>query len=249
MMDNRDLVEKRRAIRPLLDESDPADAAAAYYAFYHADNRTQLFIYPPGASRARGYAAVSRTGIDLFRPLVTLRLSEGDPEGAADLIYEALPSEAAVFIHAPVAYSPLLHAFFHVHSERKLFLYRLDRRRFEPEINVLVTRSSTPDGLPRFIVRPTHPENEGEIGASATVNWQSPQFAEVAVYTNPAYRKRGWGRSVVSALVRHLLESDRTPLYEVTQQNRPSIQLARSVGFINSGAEKILLEGTLRPRP
>lgn len=248
-MDNRDLAEQRRAIRPLLDEGHPADAAAAYYAFYHAAGRTQLFVYPPGAARARGYAAVSRTGIDLFRPLVTLRLPEDDPEGAADLLYEALPPEAAAFVHAPAAYAPLLNAFFHVQSERKLYLYKLDRRRFEPEINVLVTRSSTPDGLPRFVVRPTHPESEGEIGASATVNWQAPHFAEVAVYTNPAYRQRGWGRSVVSALCQHLLESGRTPLYEVTQQNRPSIQLARSVGFINSGAEKILLEGTLRPRP
>ena len=247
MMDDRDLAEKRRAIRPLLDEGDPADAAAAYYAFYHADSRTRLFVHPPGAARA--YAAVSRTGIDLFRPLVTLRCPRDDPEGAADLMYEALSPEAAAFVHAPAAYSPLLHAFFHVQTERKLYLYKLDRRRFKPEINVLVTRSSTPDGLPRFVVRPTHPESEGEIGASATVNWQSPHFAEVAVYTNPAYRKRGWGRSVVSALVRHLLESGRTPLYEVTQQNRPSIQLARSVGFINTGAEKILLEGTLRFRP
>lgn len=248
-MDNHGLSAKRRAIRSLLDQSDPADAAAAYYAFHHADSRTQLFLYPPSADPARGYAAVSRTGIDLFRPLVTLRLPDDDPEGAADLVYDALAPETAAFVHAPAAYSPLLRAFFDVHSERTLYLYRLDRRRFEPEINVLVTRSDTPDDLPRFVVRPTHPESEGEIGASATVNWQSPDFAEVAVYTNPAYRKRGWGRSVVSALVRHLLENGRTPLYEVTQNNRPSIQLARSVGFINTGAEKSLLEGTLRPRP
>lgn len=248
-MDKRDLAAKRQAIHSLLDQGDPADAAAVYYAFYHADNRTQLFVHPSAAARARGYLAVSRTGIDLFRPLITLRLPQEDPEGAADLMYAALSPETTAFIHAPATYSPLLHAFFHVQSERALFLYRLDPRRFTPEINVLVTRSNTPDGLPRFVVRPTHPDSEGEIGASATVNWQSPYFAEVAVYTNPSYRKRGWGRSVVSALVQHLLESGRTPLYEVTENNRPSIQLARSVGFINTGAEKILLEGTLRSRP
>jgi len=247
-MDNHDLAAKRRAIRSLLDEGDPADAAAAYYAFYHADNRTHLFLYPSPAG-VRGYVAVSRTGIDLFRPLVTLRLPQDDPEGAADLIYKALSPDTSAFVHAPAAYSPLLHAFFQAQSERRLYLYRLDRRRFRPEINVLVTRSDTPDGLPRFIVRPTHPDSDGEIGASATVNWQSPAFAEVAVYTNPAYRKRGWGRSVVSALVQHLLKSGRIPLYEVASENRPSIQLARSVGFMNTGVEKMLLEGTLRSRP
>lgn len=248
-MAEQTLVEKRRAIRRLLDEGKAADAPAAYYAFYHPDGRTQLFTYPEADVPARGYVALSRTGIDLFRPLMTMRLPAGDPEGASSLIYGALAPGTSLFIHAPVEYRPLLSAFFQFQSEQLLSLYRLERARFEEEVNVLVVRSPTPDGLPRFIVRPTGPASEGEIGASATVNWQSPDFADISVYTNPQYRQRGWGQSVVTALVRHLLQTGRTPLYQVEQHNQASIALARQVGFVNSGADKLLLEATLKPRP
>lgn len=248
-MAEQTLAEKRRAIRLLLDESKAADAPAAYYAFHHPDNRSRLVTYPADDTRARGYVALSRTGIDLFRPLMTLRLPAGDPEGAASLIYDALDPGTSLFIHGPAEYRPLLDAFFQLQSEQLLSLYRLERGRFEEEVNVLVVRSPTPDGLPRFIVRPTGPDSEGEIGASASVNWQSPHFADISVYTNPQYRQRGWGRSVVTALVRHLLKSGRSPLYQVEQHNQASIELARRVGFVDSGADKLLLEATLKPRP
>jgi RimJ/RimL family protein N-acetyltransferase len=248
-MNEETLEQKRRAIRPLLDERSAADGMDVYYAFYHADERTQLYTFPRNAQRARGYVAVSRTGIDLFRPLLTMHLPAGDPEGAADLLYDALQPGTSVFIHCALEDRPVLAALFDIRSEQHLYLYRLERRRFEPLINVLVTRSNTPDGNPRYIVRPTNPESEGEIGASATLNWQTPNFAEVTVYTNPQYRQRGWGRSVVAALVDDLLQAGQTPLYEVARQNEASINLAQSVGFVNTGADKLLLEGTLRPRP
>lgn len=249
MEDNRSLAEKRRAIRRLLNENEAADAVAAYYALYHPDNRTSLSVYPPGADRARGYIASSRTGIDLFRPLLTLRLPTSSMEETPELLYQALTPGASVFIHAPLGYRPILSAFFDIQTAQELYLFELDQQRYEPEVNVLVHRSSTPDGLPRFVIRPTHAESEGEIGASATVNWMSPHFADVTVYTNPQYRQRGWGRSVVTALVKQLLQSGRTPLYEVVQSNEASIQLARRVGFRNTGADKVLLEATLRARP
>lgn len=243
------LSQKRRAIRPLLDERKAADGMAAYYAFYHADERTQLAIYPSQTSQARAYAAVSRTGIDLFRPLLTLRLPQEEPEVAADLIYEILQPGASLFIHAPAEYRPLLAALFDVTSEKELLLYRLEASRFEPIVNVLVMKSPTPDGVPRYIIRPTGPQSEGEIGASASLNWQTRYFAEVSVNTHPQHRQRGWGRSVVAALVKDVLESGRTPLYEVERQNEASRNLARSVGFVNTNQEKLLLEATLGPRP
>ena len=67
-------------IRPLLDEIKPADALASYYAFYHPDQKTSLILYPPAATVAQGYIALSRTGMDLFRPLLTMRLPLDDHE-------------------------------------------------------------------------------------------------------------------------------------------------------------------------
>jgi RimJ/RimL family protein N-acetyltransferase len=222
---------------------------ASYYAFHYPDARTEIHLFPPETARARGFLQASRTGIDLFRPLVTLRFPAGDPEGAADLVYSALAPGSSVFIHAPADYQPLLSAFFTIDSEQRLFLYRLERARFEPEVNVLVARSKTPDGMPRFVIRPTSGEDAGEVGAAASINWQTATFAEISVYTNPAYRQRGWGRSVVAALVNYVLQQGQTPLYAAAEDNLASQELARSVGFVNTRADKILLSGSLRPRP
>ncbi|HZD10915.1 MAG TPA: GNAT family N-acetyltransferase [Candidatus Binatia bacterium] len=248
-MDEFAMRREQQAIRALLDERQPADALAVYYALHHPRERTQLFTHSGAAGRTDAYVALSRTGIDLFRPLLTLRLDESDPEGAADLIHRALPPEADVFIHSPVSYRPLLAALFEIKAEQLLRLYRLDAARFEPVINVLVMRSDTPDGLPRYIIRPTSGMGAQEIGASATLNWQSSRYAEVTVYTNPQYRQRGWGRSVVSALVQDLLESGKTPLYEVAPQNEASVHLAEALGFTDTGADKLFLEARLRSRP
>ena len=66
-------------------------------------------------------------------------------------------------------------------------------------------------------------------------NWQSPRFAELYVYTDPAVRGRGWGKSVVHALVGMILKTGRTPLYVVSENNEYSIRLAAAVGFVDTG--------------
>ncbi len=242
--------DKRRAIRHLLRENEPADAMAAYYALYHPDDKTTLVV-PPTANgqRATGYVALSRTGIDLFRPLVTMRLpTDSDPNAhqtAADLLRLALGSGQPAILSAPVRYVPLLRALFDVQSEEHLRLYVLDPRRFEPVVNVLVTRSEGPSGLARFAIR-TAQSGESEVAADASLNWQSPTFGEIAVNTRSQYRRQGWGRSVVAALSQYLIDSGRTPLYVVSEENAASIQLAESVGFRDSGARELFLQATLR---
>lgn len=239
------LSEHRRAIRPLLGEG-PADAIADYYAFHHPDTKTGLVTYPDGAPRAIGYLALSRTGVDLFRPFVTLRLPIDDLETSAEVIYHALPPGTAVILFAPAQYAPLLYALFEVQSEERLHLYTLSSQRFAPIINVLVTQSNGPNDLPRFIIRS---QASGEIVAAAGLNWQSPRYAELSVNTDLNHRRQGLGQSVVAAMVQYVLDNGRSPIYLVAENNQASIQLAESVGFRDSGARKLLLQGTLRPRP
>lgn len=240
------LTQQRRAIFHLLDEKNLADGMAAYFAFYHPDNRTVLRPYPYTAARAKGYVALSRTGMDLFRPFVTLRLPIHDMQTSTDVIYEAIDVRTAVILNAPSRYAPLLHALFDIQTEEHLSLYQLRPSSFQPIINVLVTQDQAPNGLPRFLIRD---RDNDVIGASATLNWQSPSYAEIGVTTNPGYRRRGWGRSVVSAMANYLLENGRTPLYVVAQNNEASIQLAESVGFTDSGVREIMIQATLKPRP
>jgi len=241
------LAESRRAIRHLLDERSPADAIASYYAFHHADAKTQLAIAPANAARANGYVALSRTGMDLFRPLVTLRLPS-DMADSLDLIYQALLPGTAVILIATPAYLPLLQAVFDIQTEEHLRLFVLDRARFEPIINVLVAQSEGPNGLPRFIIRRANSPDQ-EIVASASLNWQSPAFAEIAVNTGREHQRQGWGRSVVAAMADHVLRNGRTPLYVVSENNLPSQQLAQSIGFVDSGSRRILLQASVKLRP
>jgi GNAT superfamily N-acetyltransferase len=237
-----DIVAQRRAIRPLLDEKSTADALASYYAFYHPDGKTSLVVHPPGANVAQGYLALSRTGLDLFRPLVTLRLPLTDHEGSAELVGTALPADAPVLLYAPIDHGPLLHAFFDVQTEEKLRVLVLDRGRYQPVINVLVTQEKTPSGLPRFVIRSS--QDRDRVVAAASANWQTPFFAEISAYTEADQRRQGWGRSVVAALCQYLLDNGRTPLYAVGEENQPSLLLAESSGFVDIGLRRLFLQAT-----
>ena len=238
-------IDKQQAIRPLLNEKDPADALAAYYAFYHPAGKTFLVTYPPQAERATGYMAISRTGIDLFRPLVTLRLPQAGLANAPDLIYAGLPPGTAVILHAAETYLPVLQAFFDMQTVEHLHLFQLNAADYEPIINVLVTESNAPNGLPRFVIRSQ--ANDNQIGASAALNWLSPQWGDIAVNTNPSFRRQGWGRSVVSAMANYLLSNGRTPLYVISADNDASRQLAQAVGFRDTDVRQILAQAILKP--
>lgn len=242
------LVSKRRAIRHLLNEQDPADAMAAYYAFHHPDEKTRISIIPEEGARADGYVAQSRTGIDLFRPLMTLRLPvDQGPQGygaSLALLRQSIAPGMPVFLSAPQRYMPLIRAVFDIQAEELLKIYVLDARRFEPVMNVMVVQSTGANGLPSYLIQ-SRQSGELETVAMASLNWVSPDFGEIAVMTKPEYRRQGWGQSVVSALAQYLFESGRTPLYAVSETNEPSMQLAGSVGFTDSGAREYMLQAVI----
>jgi RimJ/RimL family protein N-acetyltransferase len=252
------LEEKRRQVRSLLMERSAADASAAYYALYHPDDKTEIAIHTDASGVAQGYVCLSRTGMDLFRPLLTLRLPTSaagkgiEPKQAAMLIYEAMSPGTELIINAPEAYRPIITALFDIQSELRLRLMMLHRAQFEPTINVLVTESESYNGLPRYEIRSKAipgSTSDYELAASAGLNWQSPHFAEIYVHTRPSYRRRGFGRSVVAAVVQKVLAEGKTPLYAVGLDNEASAQLAESVGFADTGLVDILYEATLSPRP
>jgi len=238
-----DLNQRRRAIQHLLSDS-PADAAAAYYAFEHPDGKSSVLPYPVEAERAEGFVTFSRTGLDLFRPLLTMRLPISDLETSAAVSHNAIQPETAVIIQAPATYLPLLQALFDVQTIEHFYLYTLNPSRFEPIISVLVTQTTGPNGLPRFVVRS---QQDDRIIASAGINWQSPRYASLSVNTDASQRRQGLGISVLSAIVQYVLGNGRSPLYEVNTNNIASQHLADPVGFSNSGADQVLIQAILKP--
>jgi len=233
--------DQRRLIRQLLDDSSPSDAPTAYYALFHPAARSTLVTRTDAAGRVLGFAGRFQTGIDLFRPLVTLRCRSA--EVAAGLLADLLQPGRPYILFASLNQFPLVGGSLQIANEQILHIYRLDIARFQPEINVLVQCSQAEDGLPRCRIE------SGGQQALAGVNWQSPAFAEIYVQTDPAARQRGWGRSVASAITETVVRSGRVPIYLVDQDNEPSRRLAESLGYVDTGARQISADAVYLGHP
>ena len=226
-----DLVTQRLSIQNLLDEGSPADAMEAYYALHHDQDRTKLFLHSEQGKHPDGFLVRAQTGADLFRPLVTLRARSDN--GASALFKAGLIPGRQYYVVVPYQFGEIAFRELQVSDPQVLRVYRLDPKRYKPIINVLVKAYQNPNQLPCHEI-----SSQGHIHAMAGINWRSPRFAEVYVVVDSAARGRGWGRSVVSALVGELCASRIEPLYVVSEDNDASLNLAQSVGFVDTGVRR-----------
>jgi GNAT superfamily N-acetyltransferase len=234
--------QERASLRSLLDVRRAGDAMASYYALLHPAAKTRLWAHRSPADRMDGFLVRAQTGQDLFRPLVTLRAPEA--ASAAELLGAAFPSPQPAIFSIPESLGLWVLPLLSVETSMQILLLRLNPARLEPLINILVQRATSPGGLPRYEIR-----NESRLLAAAGVNWQSSDWAEIFVQTDPDVRERGYGRSVCAALCRHLLEEKRGILYAVEEQNIPSLHLARSLGFEDTGEREIQCSGSVQTAP
>ncbi len=234
------LEARRASARVLLNERSVADALASYYALHHPADRSELFVHPKAAhpNRADGFLVRARTGLDLFRPLVTFRAPTEDV--ALALFREGLIPGRPVYLTVPESLAFWANKYLTVTDAELHRVYRLNPARYQPILNVLAVMSASPDGTPRCEIR-----SGDQVGAVAGINWQSPHFAEIYVYTDPAMRGRGWGRSVVATVVGQILKSGRTPLYVVADSNEVSMRLAEAVGFEDTGLREYVGQAIL----
>jgi RimJ/RimL family protein N-acetyltransferase len=230
----------RQAIAPLLRPHSPEDALAAYYALHHSDARTRLAVHRDEYGAADGFIAVCQTGFDLFQPLVVLRAPT--EHIAADLLRNALSPGRSYHIFVPPHLAPAVLAELDVQKAAMCRMFEARRADYRPVINVLVTSSRGPDGAMRFAIHAA----DGRMVAESGVNWRTDEFAEVFVHVEFAAQGRGLGKSVVSACVVHLLESNLRPLYSVDQDNAGSLAIAKALGFADTGAREFAYIGSVK---
>jgi RimJ/RimL family protein N-acetyltransferase len=230
---------QRRAIRPLLSPDDPADALTSYYALWHDPRRTQLTLHHDTRGEVDGFLNLSQTGVDLFRPLMTLRAP--DESTVTSLVETALVPERSYLMVVPVTLASALRQRLDIARSTLNRVYRLSPARFQPIVNVLVQRVSAADGTARFQI-----ESQGQVVAMSGTNWRSPTHAEVFVYVHPKGRGRGWGKSVVSACTAALMEDRLRPLYMVEERNEASMHIAEGLGYVDTGARELAGEGRLK---
>jgi ribosomal protein S18 acetylase RimI-like enzyme len=233
--------DQRKLIGALFDIASPADAPSAYYALYHDPARSTLYSRAGSNGDAIAYAGRFQTGIDLFRPLISMRC--WNAEIAADLLAEALSVGRHYLFFANLNQLPMLGGSMAVSNERILCTYTLDPARFRSEINILVTTKLAPDGTPRAEI------SQQGYRAVAGLNWQSPGFAEIFVQTDPEVRGKGWGRSVAAAVTERVLKSGRLPVYLVERNNDASVALAESIGYTDTGARQVFAEVQYQGHP
>lgn len=223
----------REVARELLNEFDAADGLACYYTLQHDPARTTIILHRASDGPVDGFLTHCITGIDLFRPLLTMRLRGS--AAAANLLREGLVPGRPYLLIAPErvfeAAQPHLDI---AHGERHRIL-RLDPARYDPETNVLIQHSRDRAGSPRVEVK----RNNQPI-ASAGVNWRSAHFAEVYVQVEPGQERRGLGRSLVNALSGELIKLGLTAIYSVAESNGASLALAEQVGFVDTGAREVV---------
>jgi GNAT superfamily N-acetyltransferase len=223
---------QRQHVRQLLDDSSPMDAPTAYYALFHDPTRSALFTSVNGGGTAQGFVGRFQTGQDLFRPLVTMRCKT--PAVAQDLFKQALTPGRPYIFFANINQLPIVGDSLKLENQKVFSIYRLEVTRFNPVMNVLVTIKKAANGTPRAEIGAS-----GQVVSAAGVNWQSPGFAEIYVQTEEIAQGRGYGKSVVAAVVEQLLRDGRLPLYLVEARNDASRELAESIGFVDTGSRQV----------
>lgn len=225
------LSEQRKLVRQLVDDTNPKDAPTAYYALFHDPKRSALFTATGSNGKATGFVGRFQTGIDLFRPVVTMVVRH--PEVADELLPQALMPGRPYIFFANLNQLPMISDHLQIENQRILQIYRLEVTHFQPQVNVLVVRKRSPNDTPVCEI------NSRGVKAIAGVNWQSPGFAEIYVHVDEPARERGWGKSVVAALVDELLREGRRPIYLVESRNEASRRLSESLGFVDTGYRQV----------
>lgn len=83
---------------------------------------------------------------------------------------------------------------------------------------------------------------DGKIVARAYISDLDFNGGNIAVWTDPDYRRKGYGRAVTAQAVRWCLEHKVLPVYLVEKENFPSLKTARSLGF-ETMFEEIIVSG------
>jgi hypothetical protein len=239
MSDVRSLAPTERGLlAPLLDQQSASDASAAYYALRHPAERLQLLADFSGPDTVRGFLAVARTGLDLFRPVAIPFAAH--PSALNNLLRAGLKPGQPVLLFLPVEQQPWVEGIVELSESKIMSLLRLDPGVFEPVLNVLVTSTQSPEGLPRFEVR-----TPSGLHAASGLNWRGDRFAEVYVESDAEGRSRGFARSALAAMVGQLLSERLLALYRVDELDSQAAADAHRAGFRRTGERTLVAQAML----
>jgi hypothetical protein len=116
-------------------------------------------------------------------------------------------------------------------------LLRLDSRAFSPILNIMITRVESAGGLPRFEIK-----SNVQGYAAAGINWMSSTSAEIYAEADETGRRRGFTKSVLAALIDHLIAEKKSVLFRVADDDYDAFEDAFDLGFKPTGVRTLLAE-------
>lgn len=234
--------EDMELVKRLINPKAASDAQAAYYALEHPRERVTLYGYFPQNNVLSGFIAIARTGFDLFRPLITP--FTGTDESLITLIKASILPNRPHLMYLPIEQETLLDGQFTVEKLQLSSLLRLDPRGFEPILNILVVEDKNSEGWPRFEIKA-----KGGGFAASGLNWKSKYAAEIYVECDEEGRRRGFTRSVLSALIDRMLGENLLVLFRVSDDDYGSFEDAFDLGFVPTGVRSVLTQLVVEDPP
>ncbi len=227
--------EDRAEVGKLVDLRSVADAMPAYFALEHPLQRTEIYGYYPSPDTLSGFLSIAQTGFDLFRPIAVPFVA--NKQALQGLFKVALKPGRAYLLYLPLDQQEFLDPSYQHTPIHVTNLLRLDTRAFSPILNVMIVRADADSGLPRFEIRSTV-----QGFAAAGVNWMSSTAVEVYVEADVAGRRRGFTKSVLSALIELLLSQNRIVLFRVADDDYDAFEDAFDLGFKPTGIRTLMTE-------
>ncbi len=201
----------------------------ALWWVWFADDRSLVSV-PLGAGD--GVQAVVRsvsTPDALFDPELAAKLK---PPVDAALRKARLPETDRVIRDLMLACNPSL-----LRRHRHGQCQRLTDESIPPAEGLKLPRHCFPDGI---VYAVTEDGKAVSIAFSHRTGFMEERIAHIGVATAPGYRRRGYAKTVVSAVVAHVARAGGEATYGCSPDNHASIVTARSVGFVPYASSLIL---------
>jgi hypothetical protein len=227
--------EQRQQLGRLVDPRSVADSMPAYYALEHPCERTELYGYFPSPNTLSGFLTIAQTGLDLFRPVVVPFVANA--EALRRLFTTALKPSRLYLLYIPVDQQEFIKNEFPHRPLQVTNLLRLDPRAFNPILNVMIVKTEAASGLPRFEIR-----SSVQGFAAAGINWMSSTAAEMYIEADEPGRRRGFTKSVLAALIEHLLSQNKNVLFRVADDDYDAFEDSFDLGFKPTGVRTLMAE-------
>jgi RimJ/RimL family protein N-acetyltransferase len=219
----------KEVVESLIARGDAGDAVAAYYAWWHPE----AWIH---VHQGKDGVGLLLEGSGTLGPVSILRASS---MAVVPVLIEAM-SPGRRYLMAPWDLADAIRGCLRMENTEHNAVFWLEPSQSAPKAEG--TAATRVGGSQAVTIKVEGNAVIAAVGEAAVSRcwylWKSPEFAEIGVRTDPAYREQGLGQAVVSAMLANLSEKGLKPLFVTNIENVASLRLADALGFTRYPADE-----------